>query len=66
MRILGKVLSFIIIGAVLLGLFSLTAVVFINIGLFLLSFPIWPYGISIAAIIVVLVLWSWKRSRRRR
>jgi membrane protein implicated in regulation of membrane protease activity len=66
MRILGKVLSFIIIGAVLIGLFSLTAVVFINIGLFLLSFPIWPYGISIAAIIVVLVLWSWKRSRRRR
>ena len=66
MRILGKVLSFIIIGAVLIGLFSLTAVVFINIGLFLLSFPIWPYGISIAAIIVVLILWSWKRSRRRR
>ena len=66
MRILGKVLSFIIIGAVLIGLFSLTAVVFINIGLFLLSFPIWPYGISIAAIIVVLVLLSWKRSRRRR
>ena len=66
MRILGKVLSFIIIGAVLIGLFSLTAVVFINIGLFLLSFPIWPYGISIAAIIVVLILWSWKRSRRSR
>ena len=66
MKILGKVLSFIIIGAVLLGLFSLTAVVFINIGLFLLSFPIWPYGISIAAIIVVLILLSWKRSRRRR
>ena len=66
MRILGKVLSFIIIGAVLIGLFSLTAVVFINIGLFLLSFPIWPYGISIAAIIVVLILLSWKRSRHRR
>ena len=66
MKILGKVLSFIVIGAVLIGLFSLTAVVFINIGLFLLSFPIWPYGISIAAIIVVLILLSWKRSRRRR
>ena len=66
MRILGKVLSFVLIGAFLAALFGLAAVFFYNNLTFLISPSIWPWNLFFIGAIAALFYVSWRRSRSSR
>ena len=63
MRILGKVISWVLIGGFLTILLGFTALFLYNNVAFLLSPSVFPWNLIIAAAIAALFYVSWKRSR---
>ncbi len=63
MRILGKVISWVLIGGFLAILLAFTALFFYNNLTFLLSPSVFPWNLFIIAAIAALFFISWKRSR---